>query len=89
MSHNDIFAEILQLDNQSSVLIDLFYDLIWFIYMILYTYISDTLHVNKFGNLELDTHDIIAIQHSQNLCADLTESHVDTNNEFILIRNLC
>jgi hypothetical protein len=48
--------------------------------MILYTYISDTLHVNKFGNLELDTHDITAIQHSQNLCADLTESHVDTSN---------
>jgi hypothetical protein len=88
MSHNDIFAEILQLDNQSSVLNDLFHDLIWFIYMILYTFISDTLHVNKFGNLELDTHDITAIQHSQNLCADLTESHVDTSNQFYFDKKL-
>jgi hypothetical protein len=88
MSHDDTFAEILQLANQSSVLNDLFYDLIWFIYVILYTYISDTLHVNKFGNLELDTHDITAIQHSQNLCANLTESHVDTSNEFYFDKKL-
>jgi hypothetical protein len=36
----------------------------------------------------LDTHDITAIQHSQNLCADLTESHVDTSNEFYFDKKL-
>jgi len=39
--------EILKVDNQCSIIHDLFYALIWFIYMILCTHISDTFHANN------------------------------------------
>jgi hypothetical protein len=37
------------------------------------------MHINKFGDVEMNTHDIIisAIEHNPNLCADLIEQHVD------------
>jgi hypothetical protein len=50
-------SEILQVDKQYSIIHYLFYALIWFIYMILCTHISDTLHVNKFDNVKMYTHD--------------------------------
>jgi hypothetical protein len=37
------------------------------------------MNVNKFGDVEMNTHDIIVstIEHNPNLCADLIEPHVD------------
>jgi hypothetical protein len=32
---------------------------------------------------------VLAIEHNQNLCADLTESHVDTSVEFCFKESLC
>ena len=57
ISHVHPCAEILQVDNQCSIIHDLFYALIWFIYMILCTHISNTLHANKFENVQTNTHD--------------------------------
>jgi hypothetical protein len=58
VSHDHTFAESLQVANHCSIRYDLFYALIWLIYMILYTHISNTMHVNKFSNIEMNTHDI-------------------------------
>jgi hypothetical protein len=78
VSHDHTFVESLQVANQCSIIYDLLYALIWLIYMILCTHISSTMHVNKFGDAEMNTHDIIvsAIEHNPNLCADLIEPHV-------------
>jgi hypothetical protein len=91
VSHDHTFAEIFQVDKQCSVIYDFFYALMWFIYIILCTHISDTIHVNKFDNKEMNTHDnnVSAIEHNQNLCADLTGSHVETSNEFYFDKSLC
>jgi hypothetical protein len=79
VSHDHNFAEHLQFDNPCSIIYDLFYALIWLIYMIVCTHISSTVLVNKFGDMERNTHDIIvlAIKHHTNICADLIEEHVD------------
>jgi hypothetical protein len=47
------------------------------------------MHVNKFGNIEMNTDDIIVLArtHNQNLCAALIELHVHTNVEFD--HNIC
>jgi hypothetical protein len=78
IDRNICFADNLQVDNQCSVIHDNFYVFIWLIYMILCTHISSTMHVNKFGDVEMNTHDIIvsAIEPNPNLCADFIE-HVD------------
>jgi hypothetical protein len=91
VSHVHTIVESLQVDNQCSVIYDLFYALIWFIYMIIYTHISNTMHVNKFGNIEINTHDniISEIGHNPNLCADLIEPHVHTHADYNLDDNLC
>jgi hypothetical protein len=69
----NIFVESLQVHNQCSVIHELLYAFIWFIYMILCTHILNTMHVNKFGNTEMNTHGIFvsAIVHNQNICTDL------------------
>jgi hypothetical protein len=56
--HDHTFAESLQVDNPCSVIHYHFYALIWLIYMILSTHISNTMHVNKFCHIEMNTHDI-------------------------------
>jgi hypothetical protein len=78
VSHDHNFAEHLQFDNPCSVIYDIFYALIWLIYMILCTHISSTMLLNNFGDMEMNTHSTIisAIEHNPNLCADLIE-HVD------------
>jgi hypothetical protein len=79
VSHDHNFTEHLQFDNPCSVIYDLFYALIWLIYMILCTHISSTMLVNKFGDMERNTNDIIvsAIEHHPTLCVYLIEEHVD------------
>jgi hypothetical protein len=52
VSHDRTFAESLQVANHCSIIYDLFYALIWLIYMILCTHISSTMHVNKFGDMK-------------------------------------
>jgi hypothetical protein len=68
ISHVHPCAEILQVDNQCSIIHDLFYALIWFIYMILCTHISNTLHANKFGNVKMYTHDEYFAKISPSTC---------------------
>jgi hypothetical protein len=79
VSHDHTFAESLQVANHCSIIYDLFYAWIWLIYMILCAHMSSTMHINKFGDVEMNTHDniISAIEHNPNLCADLIEQHVD------------
>ena len=43
ISHVQPCAEILQVDNQSSIIHDLFYGLIWFIYMMICIHMCDTM----------------------------------------------
>jgi hypothetical protein len=89
VSHDHNFVESLQVDNHCLVISDLFCALIWLIDMVLCTHISITMHVNKLGDMEMNTHDIIvlALEHNQNLRADLIELHVDMNDEFD--HNIC
>jgi hypothetical protein len=56
----------------------------------IYTHISNTMHVNKFCNIEMNTHDITisTIRHNQNLSADLIEPHVHTNAPYDLGDNI-
>ena len=76
-----ICVEILHLDKQCSIIHDLFYALIWFIYMILCTHISDTLHANKFGNVQTNTHDEFFAKISHPSCVDyaMFDKCVETN----------
>jgi hypothetical protein len=79
VSHDHTFAESLQVANHCSIIYDLFYAWIWLIYMILCTHMPSTMHINRFGDVEMNTHDniISAIEHNPNLCANLIEQHVD------------
>ena len=142
ISHVHPCAEILQVDNKSSIIHDLFYGLMWFIYMIICIHMCDTMHSilihlrdggtflnplvnsskpskinNEVKNLEIQTlvhvesldlkymknksnlsvHHILstcditvlAIKHNQNICANLTGTHVDTSAEFLFDESLC
>ena len=82
ISHVHPCAEILQVDNQCSIIHDLFYALIWFIYMILCTHISDTLHANKLDNVQINTHDDFFAKISHPSCVGyvMFDKCVEINN---------
>jgi hypothetical protein len=55
VSYDHTFVEHLQVANHCSIIYDLFYAFICLIYMIICTHISSTMHVNKFGDVEMNT----------------------------------
>jgi hypothetical protein len=75
-------AEILQVDNQCSIIHDLFHTLVWFIYMILCTHISDIFHANKCDNVQMNTHDEFFAKISHPLCVGyvMFDKCVEINN---------
>jgi len=144
ISHVHPCAEILQADNQSSIIHDHFYGFIWFIYMMICIHMCCTMHYvsmlihlgdgctflnplvnsskpskinNEDKNSEIQTlvHveslnlkymknksnlivqrilctcdiTVSAIKHDQNICADLTRTHVDTSADFLIDESLC